>query len=124
MRLRYALVLAALAAQSLGAAGQQAQTPTPPATGAITGVVVDGATGAAIADVVVTLSGAPLPPEYPARQLSDARGRFAFMNLPNAETFLVATGERKAVDRAMGLFQSMTESYGANAVGHSGVSPP
>jgi len=35
---------------------------------------------------------------------------------------LVATGERKAVDRAMGLFQTMTESYGA--IGHSGVSPP
>ena len=110
MRLRHALVIAALAAQSLSAAGQQAQTPAaPPPAGAITGVVVDGATGAAIADVIVTLSGAPLPPGYPARQLSDARGRFAFMNLPDAATFLVATAKFGFLDGGYGRDSGPTD---------------
>ena len=109
MRLRHTLVIAALAAQSLSATGLQAQTPVPPSTGAITGVVVDGATGTAIADVVVTLSGGTLPPGYPARQLSDARGRFAFMNLPDAETFLVATAKFGFLDGGYGRDSGPTD---------------
>ena len=75
-----------LAAATLAVSGQVRETapPPPPAvagTGAISGVVVDASTGAAIAGAVVNLS----PPSQPAGQLrrvlTDEKGRFVFQRL-------------------------------------------
>jgi hypothetical protein len=60
------------------------QTPVPPApTGAISGVVIDGATKAPLADAFVYLAiqGRGTVGSQ-SRQLTDAKGRFAFVNLP------------------------------------------
>ena len=74
---------------------QAPQTPAPPAapppSGAISGVVIDGATGSPMTDVIVSLQGGKLPAGYLTRQVSDARGRFAFVNLPDADTYQVTT---------------------------------
>ncbi len=74
-------------------ANQQApgqQTPVQPARGAISGVVVDGASGSPVPDAVVSLVGGSLPREYQRRLLSDARGRFVFLNLPDANGYQVS----------------------------------
>jgi Carboxypeptidase regulatory-like domain len=69
----FALIL--LARADAGAAPQgQAPPPAPPKTAAITGVVIDGASKAPIAGALVTLSRVE-------RQITDAKGRFAFVNL-------------------------------------------
>jgi len=77
------------------AAAQSPQTPqTPPVpapSGAISGVVVDGATGSPMPDVIVTIGGGSLPAGYRTRQMSDARGRFAFVNLPDNENYRLTT---------------------------------
>lgn len=70
---------------------QSPQTPAPPATGAISGVVVDGATGSPMSDVIVSLQGGKVPAGYLTRLVSDARGRFAFVNLPDADTYQITT---------------------------------
>jgi len=58
------------------------QKPDPPA-GVITGVVVDGTTGEAIPEAVVFLEASPARPAgAQTRQLTDERGRFAFVQLP------------------------------------------
>jgi hypothetical protein len=64
---------------------QSAQTPTPPATGAITGAVVDGSSGEAIGGAIVFI--APVEPGRTipitqTRQATDGRGRFAFTEVP------------------------------------------
>jgi protocatechuate 3,4-dioxygenase beta subunit len=81
------LCLAAAATVAVGVAiapivRLTAQTPAPPPTGVITGVVVDATTRAPIADAVVALGGLPRGTTVQSRQLTDARGRFAFINLP------------------------------------------
>jgi hypothetical protein len=89
-----ALVIAAAAAPlAQGRAGGAAppsqlpvnpnQAPTEAGTGAISGVVIDGATKTPIANAVVYL-GPPQhgPPDTPVRTLSDAKGRYVFRNLP------------------------------------------
>jgi hypothetical protein len=68
-----------------------APPPAPPPSGAISGVVVDGASGSPLSEVIVTITGGQLPPEYRKRQMSDARGRFAFINLPDSDTYQVVT---------------------------------
>jgi hypothetical protein len=83
--------------------GQAAAQSTPPpnpnqasgeaGTGTISGVITDEATGQPLAGAVVYL-GPPShgPPDTPVRQLTDARGRFAFSRLPAfAGYFLQAT---------------------------------
>jgi hypothetical protein len=60
-------------------------------TGAITGVVVDGATGETVADAVVFLASTPAKPMgAQTRQLTDDRGRFAFVNLPGDASYTIA----------------------------------
>ena len=82
----------------------QQQPPAPPPRGAISGVVVDGSTGALIADAIVTLtvSGATLPAGYPARQLTDGRGRFAFVNLPDGTQYQIAAAKFGHLDGGYG----------------------
>lgn len=65
------------------------QPAEPPARGAISGVVIDGASGSPVPDALVSLGGGTLPREYQRRLLSDARGRFVFLNLPDATGYQV-----------------------------------
>ena len=66
------------------------QKPDPPA-GVITGVVVDGATGEAIPEAVVFLSASPAGPiGSQTRQLTDDRGRFAFVQLPGDASYTLS----------------------------------
>ena len=87
------LVLASLAAALAAAQVVASQaTPAPAQDGAISGFVVDGSTGAPVADAIVAValrSPAPLPPGYQPRQVTDAKGRFAFLNLPNEGSFQI-----------------------------------
>ena len=74
-----------LTAAAVGA--RQGQTPVAQSaiatTGAVSGVVVDGATSRPIAGAVVYLTQSPRTPTGTAvRQISDARGRFVFAGLP------------------------------------------
>jgi hypothetical protein len=76
--------------------------PAPPPSGAISGVVVDGATGSPLSEVIVSLTGGQLPAEYRTRQMSDARGRFAFINLPDAENYLIYASKFGHLDGGFG----------------------
>jgi protocatechuate 3,4-dioxygenase beta subunit len=69
-------------------AGSVAPAPPAPATGVISGVVVDGATGAPIGGALVYLgrSGREAPARQ-SRQVTDERGRFAITALPPSETY-------------------------------------
>ena len=90
---------------------QAPQTPpAPPPSGAISGVVMDGASGAPLSDVVVTLLGGSLPPEYRTRQMSDARGRFAFINLPDADTYQVVASKFGHLEGGYGRDRGPLES--------------
>ena len=66
------------------------QTQTVPTPGAISGVVVDAATGAPLSDAYVQLqrlfggTGAPLP-----RKVTDAKGRFIFAPVAGADGYLL-----------------------------------
>jgi hypothetical protein len=93
-----ASLAAALAAAHVAAfqstAKPQTQQAAPPVAqdGAISGFVVDGSTGAAVSDAIVAValrSPTPLPPGYQSRQVTDAKGRFAFLNLPNEGSFQI-----------------------------------
>lgn len=82
------------------AAGQQ--KPDPPA-GVITGVVVDGATGEAIPEAVVFLAASPARPiGQQTRQLTDERGRFAFVQLPGDTTYTVSATKFGYLDGGYG----------------------
>jgi len=65
--------------------------PAPTGSAAITGVVIDAQTNAPIADVMVSLDtgGAPAG-GLQTRQLTDSKGRFAFVNLPASDNYTVA----------------------------------
>jgi hypothetical protein len=66
----------------------------PAASGAITGIVVDGTTDAPIADAVVYLSAPGTGPAgQPPRQLTDARGRFAFTHVPAGDSYTIAASK-------------------------------
>src|SRR5262245_1230013 len=80
-----------LAAPLLGLGQAPPPAPKPPNTAAISGVVVDGTTGDTVADAVVFLSVTPAKPlGAQTRQLTDERGRFAFVNLPGDATYTVS----------------------------------
>ena len=79
---------------------QAVQSPPPPAgqappaaTGAISGVVIDEATGAAIVDAVVYLSSASRAIGVQPRQFTDAKGRFAFTGLPPGTNYAVSASK-------------------------------
>src|SRR6185436_9577726 len=63
----------------------------PAPIGALTGVVVDGTSGEPVADAVVFLAAVPARPiGAQARQVSDEKGRFAFVNLPGDANYTIA----------------------------------
>lgn len=78
---------------SLSSGAQSPATPprgaTPAATGIILGRVLDATANTAIANVIVALSGAPLPRAVSV--LTDAQGRFLFRGVPKGAFTLRAT---------------------------------
>jgi hypothetical protein len=86
------------------------QKPAPP-QGAISGTVIDGATGAAVADAFVTLNSQPvtlLPADFQNRQITDAKGRFVFMNLPDGR-FEITAGKFGYLDGGYGRDSGPTD---------------
>jgi hypothetical protein len=98
-----AAFVAVLAWSASGVAGQLPVPPPPPpppppamaapmpdGTGAISGVVTDGANRQAVANAVVTLTvqgrGSP---GRSSRQLTDGKGRFVFRSLPASDAFVL-----------------------------------
>lgn len=77
-------------------AATQGPAPAQPGTAAVSGVVVDGNTGQPLAGAVVYLGDAPRPgvPMAPGsmhtRQITDARGRFVFTDLPRSDNLVVS----------------------------------
>jgi hypothetical protein len=65
------------------------QRPEAPPAGALSGVVADGASGAPIAGAIVTLASDPAQDLPDARQITDEKGRFAFVHLPADATYTV-----------------------------------
>ena len=110
MRSRNAVALAfglILLTSADGVAAPQGQAPpppppAPPKTAAITGVVIDGATKAPIAGALVTLSRLE-------RQIADAKGRFAFVNL-------AASPGHTITATRFGYFEG---TYGREATSHA-----
>jgi hypothetical protein len=103
-------VLASLVA--VLAVARQAPQQTATFDGAISGFVVDGSTGAPVADAVVAVTqggGTTLPPDYKSRQLTDANGRFAFLNLPSDGTFLILSARFGYLDGGYGRDAAPTD---------------
>lgn len=69
------------------AADQQVPTPAPPTTGAISGVVTDGATGKPIAGATVSFWSFDShdPRSFQQSMLTDPKGRFVFRGLPRTD---------------------------------------
>ncbi len=87
--------------------------------GAISGAAVDGSTGTALADVIVGLTALPgtqLPAGYQARQITDAKGRFAFLNLPNDGTFQLTAAKYGYLDGGYGRDSAPTDPLRAIVV--------
>src|SRR5262247_4371195 len=88
-----AAVVLALGAQAVPPAPGTTQTPPPAAAGAISGVVLDEATGAPVADAVVYLAAGRSPAGAQPRQFTDARGRFVFARLPPGPNYGVSASK-------------------------------
>lgn len=90
MRFRLVILLLGL----VTAAGLAAQGQTTPTSGAISGVVVDAATGAPLSDAYVQLQGiaggvgGPLP-----RKVTDAKGRFIFAPVGPGDGYLLTVNK-------------------------------
>jgi hypothetical protein len=108
---------------ALPATSGQVVTTAPPSTttaaapprghGAISGVVIAGVGGTPIADAVVSLvalSGFQLPAEYQPRQMTDARGRFAFLNLPDNGQFQITAAKFGFLDGGYGRDSGPTDA--------------
>jgi len=68
-----------------------ARSPQSSATAVISGIVVDSTTGEALPDAIVFLESTPARPmATQPRQLTDEKGRFAFVNLPGDVTFTIS----------------------------------
>ena len=81
-RVMLAMVLAlASVAVSAQAPPQPAQRKVEP-PGAISGVVIDGTTGEPVNNASVTIAGGSAKGMLQTRQLTDAKGRFVFINIP------------------------------------------
>src|SRR5262245_13518562 len=83
------LVAAVTAPVLVGGSANSRQAPS--STAVITGVVQNGVTGEAVPDAVVFIAATPARPIGPqTRQLTDAKGRFAFVNLPGDATYTIS----------------------------------
>ena len=92
-RLRTFIIISAAVAGAVGSVLATSQAPGPaiPATGAITGVVIDGSSGTPVPDAVVALAAVPVRAlATQTRQVTDEKGRFAFVNLPGDVTYTVS----------------------------------
>lgn len=69
-----------------------AAAPADEGRGAISGVVLDAATKTPLEGAIVQLSSGPGAAGIQQRQLTDAKGRFAFPNLPSGSTYAIAAG--------------------------------
>jgi hypothetical protein len=69
----------------------------PQPTGAVSGVVTDAATATPLPDVLVYLASFN-PGRVQKRQLTDAKGRFAFTDLPPSPTYTIATSKAGYLD--------------------------
>jgi len=70
---------------------QQPQVPMVNGTGAISGVVIDGATKRPIAGAIVSLGPTNRGPVgQPTSQVSDPRGRFVFRDLPASDAYTLS----------------------------------
>jgi hypothetical protein len=80
-------------------AGQSKPAPT----GALTGVVVDGTSGEPVPDAVVVLAAVPARPiGGQSRQVTDEKGRFAFVNLPGDVNYTIAASAPGFLDGGYG----------------------
>jgi hypothetical protein len=99
---------ALLAAAPLFASQQGSKGPVP--GGAITGMVVDGSSGAAVAGAVVMLATDPERPiEAQTRQLTDDKGRFAFLDLPPAPAYVISASKHGYLPGGYGREASSAE---------------
>jgi len=74
-----------------------------PATGVISGVVVDGSSGAPVPGAIVFIAAVPDKPIGPERrQITDERGRFAFVNLPADTNYTIASSKFGYLDGGYG----------------------
>ena len=93
------------------AARQQAPTPPAPETGAISGVVIDGATGKPIAGATVSFWSFDTrdPRSYQQSLLTDAKGRFVFLGLPATDGCNLYVSKSGYADGGLGpSFTSLT----------------
>jgi hypothetical protein len=109
MRLRLVILLLGL----VTAVGLAAQGQTAPTTGAISGVVVDAATGAPLGDAYVQLQGlfaggggGPMP-----RKVTDAKGRFIFAPVGPGDGYLLTVNKAGYLEG--GFHRGPTEEAGA-----------
>lgn len=108
-----------LASFAAAALAQGAAQPAPAFDGAISGVVVDGSTGAPVADAIVAITqggSTALPPGYQSRQLTDAKGRFVFLNLPSDGSFLIMTAKFGYLDGGYGRDSAPTDPLRSIAI--------
>lgn len=83
-------VVAASVSVGIDVIGAQRQTEAPAPTGLLMGVVVDAQGAQPVPHAEVTLAGAP-PSVRTPRVLTDAQGRFVFMDLPTGSYTITAT---------------------------------
>ena len=72
----------------------QSSTPTPPATGAITGVVTDAITGQPIGGAIVRIEerrSSLGERGWSSQQVTTPKGRFAFVDLPAADSYVLTS---------------------------------
>jgi hypothetical protein len=74
-----------------------------PAPGVISGVVVDGSSGAPVAGAIVFIAAVPPKPiAQQPRQVTDDRGRFVFVNLPADTDYTIASSKFGYLDGGYG----------------------
>lgn len=107
-----ALVLAATAAFASAFTQQSPAAPGPPPNGAITGIVIDGVSGEAVAGALVFLGSSEpgwVVPTSQTRQVTDTRGRFAFVELPGEGRYSVSVTKFGYLDGGFGRDKSPTD---------------
>jgi hypothetical protein len=93
-----------------------AQTQSPPNSsmsanpeGAISGIAIDGSTGAPVTEAIVALQGGKLPPDYQTRRMTDGKGRFAFTHLPDGDNYTIWVSKVGWLDGGYGRDSAPTD---------------